>query len=185
MIVGTVKKSMAAIASRWFRRKASQRLARSGSFGARFIQREMVLSERSNPSMRSSPWIRGAPQGGVLNDHTEDQLPNLLRCRSSSNLPPDSGDHPPVHAKTTPVPADHGFGRNDDAGQLPSRPGPSSDYPEEFIEEAEARARMSTFQHRELLAKHEILQNKIPAATEEANQCSDPEEKQAEHGKEL
>jgi len=44
---------------------------------------------------------------------------------------------------------------------------------------------MSTFQHRELLPEHEILQNKIPAATEEANQDSDPEKKQAEHGKEL
>src|SRR6266853_6666470 len=64
VIVGTVKKSMAAIASRWFRRKASQRLAQSGSLGARFIQREMVLSESSKPSMRSSPWIRGAPQVG-------------------------------------------------------------------------------------------------------------------------
>ncbi len=64
MIVGTVKKSMAAIASRWLRRKASQRLAWSGPLGARFIQREMVLSERSKPSMRSSPWIRGAPQVG-------------------------------------------------------------------------------------------------------------------------
>jgi hypothetical protein len=35
------------------------------------------------------------------------------------------------------------------------------------------------------VATHEILQNKIPAATEGANQGSDPEEKQAEHGKEL
>ena len=64
VIVGAVKKSMAAIASRWFRRNASQRLARPGSLGARFIQREIVLSERSKPSMRSSPWIRGAPQVG-------------------------------------------------------------------------------------------------------------------------
>jgi hypothetical protein len=31
--VGTVKKSMAAIASRWFRRNASQRLAGSGVLG--------------------------------------------------------------------------------------------------------------------------------------------------------
>jgi hypothetical protein len=30
-----------------------------------------------------------------------------------------------------------------------------------------------------------ILQNKIPTATEEANQGSDPEKKQAEHGTEL
>src|SRR6266478_2451604 len=56
---------MAAIASRWFRRKASQRLAGSESLGARLIQREMVLSERSKPSMRSSPCILGAPQVGL------------------------------------------------------------------------------------------------------------------------
>src|SRR5215469_7161085 len=60
--VGTVKKSIAAMASRWLRRKVSQRLDGSGSLKARFIQREMVLSETSKPSMRSSPWIRGAPQ---------------------------------------------------------------------------------------------------------------------------
>ena len=41
---------------------------------------------------------------------------------------------------------------------------------------------MPTFQHSELLPENEILQYKIPAATEEANKCSDPEEKQAEHG---
>ena len=62
--VGTVKKSIAAMASRWLRRKVSQRLDGSGSLEARFIQREMVLSETSKPSMRSSPWIRGAPQLG-------------------------------------------------------------------------------------------------------------------------
>jgi len=44
---------------------------------------------------------------------------------------------------------------------------------------------MPTFQHSELLPEHEILQYKIPMATEEANQCSDPEEKKAEHGTEL
>jgi hypothetical protein len=62
--VGTVKKSMAAMASRWLRTKASQRLAGSGALGPRFIQREIVLSETSQPSMRSSPWMRGAPQLG-------------------------------------------------------------------------------------------------------------------------
>jgi len=44
---------------------------------------------------------------------------------------------------------------------------------------------MSTFQQSELLPEHEILQNKIPAVTEEANQGSDPQKKQAEHGTEL
>jgi len=62
---------------------------------------------------------------------------------------------------------------------------PPSGYPEEPIEEAKTRARMSTFQHSELLTEHQVLQNKILAATEEGNQGSDPQEKQAEHGKEL
>jgi len=44
---------------------------------------------------------------------------------------------------------------------------------------------MPTFQHSELLPEHEILQNKSPTPTEKANQGSVPEEKQAEHGKEL
>src|SRR5882724_2338141 len=35
---------------------------RISSLGARFIQREIVRSETSQPSMRSSPWMRGAPQ---------------------------------------------------------------------------------------------------------------------------
>src|SRR6266550_8970797 len=120
VIVGAVKKSMAAIASRWFRRNASQRLARSGSLGARFIQREIVLSESSKPSMRSSPWIRRSP-GWVLSDHTKDQFPNLLRCRSSSDRPPDSGDQPPVDSKTSPVPTDDGFRRDQDERMFPSR----------------------------------------------------------------
>jgi hypothetical protein len=36
-----------------------------------------------------------------------------------------------------------------------------------------------------LLPEHEILQYKIPTATGEANQCSDPEENEAEHSTEL
>ena len=117
--------------------------------------------------------------GWVVSDHPKDQLANLLRRWSSSNLRPDSGDQPPVHTKTSPVPADDGFGRNDDKGFLPSRPDPPSIDPKELIEGAEARARMSTFQYSELLPEHEILQNKISATTEKTNQGSKPEEKHA------
>src|SRR5215469_6078384 len=52
------------MASLWLRRKVSQRLAGSGFVETRFIQREMVLSETSKPSIRSSPWMLGAPQLG-------------------------------------------------------------------------------------------------------------------------
>src|ERR1700676_2641018 len=62
-------------ASRWFRRKASQRLARSGSLRARFLQRGIVLSERSKPRMRefpckssghSTPQVFGARQNAQV-----------------------------------------------------------------------------------------------------------------------
>lgn len=62
--VGTVKKSIAAMASRWFRRKVSQHLPISGLLGARRSQRETVGSETLKPSFSNSPWIRGVPQVG-------------------------------------------------------------------------------------------------------------------------
>jgi hypothetical protein len=117
---------------------------------------------------RSSP-------AGVLSHHLQDQFPNLLRRRSPSDLPPDSGNEAPVHTKTSPVPADDGFGRDHDEGLLPSRPDPPSDYPEELIEEAEARARMPTLQRDELLTQSKILEKETsPPAKEvkEANQHS-------------
>jgi hypothetical protein len=91
--------------------------------------------------------------GGVLNDHPKDQFPDLLRGRSSSDPLPDSGDAPPVHSKTSPVPADYSFGRDDEEGALPIRPDPPGDYPEELVEGVDARARMSTPQRDELLTQ--------------------------------
>jgi hypothetical protein len=76
--------------------------------------------------------------------------------RSSADLPPDSGDQPPVHTKTSPVPADDGLGCDDDEGLLLSRAYARSG-PEELIEEFEARARMSTLQRDELLTQSQIL----------------------------
>ena len=60
-----------------------------------------------------------------------------------------------------------------------------NDDPEELVEQTYARTTMPAFEHSELLPEHEILQYKIPTATEEANQCSDLEENEAEHGTQL
>ena len=61
--------------------------------------------------------------GRVLSDHPKDQLANLLRRPSSSNLRPNSnsGDPPPVHTKTCPMPADNSFRCDDDQGLFPIR----------------------------------------------------------------
>ena len=53
--VGTMKKSIAAIASRWLLRNAAHRFAGSGLRGAFHIQRSTVRSETSRPSIFSSP----------------------------------------------------------------------------------------------------------------------------------
>ena len=89
--VGTAKKSIAAIASRWLRRNASQRLTGSGFLGARFIQREIVLSETSKPSVERAMNAWCSP-GLVLGNHPEDQLPHFLRRRPSPGPRPGFGD---------------------------------------------------------------------------------------------
>jgi hypothetical protein len=53
--VGTVKKSIAAITSRWLFRKAAQRFADTGLLGTFRIQRKTVLSEMSKLSIFNSP----------------------------------------------------------------------------------------------------------------------------------
>ena len=70
------------------------------------------------------------------------------------------------------MPADDGFGRDDEEGLLPSRPDPPSDYPEELIEDVEARARMS---------ESEILDKETPPPAKEANQRSEAQADESKH----
>jgi hypothetical protein len=44
---------------------------------------------------------------------------------------------------------------------------------------------MPPLQHCELLAEHKVFQDKIPTATKEAKERTEPEQKQVEHGSEL
>ena len=121
----------------------------------------------------------------ILDDHLEDQPPNLLRGWSSANWLPDFGDHSPIQMKTSPVPADHRFWCDNDERQLPTGPDSPSKYPEEPVEGAKARPCMPPLQHGELLAEHKVFQDKIPAATKEADERAERELKQCEHGSEL
>jgi len=116
------------------RRKVSQRVAGSGSRGARFIQREIVRSETSKPSIRSSPWMRGAPHVGFSTTIRK------INSRTSSTSvvsdgPPDLGDQLPVQTESAPVPTHHGFGPDRNEGLLPSGPESADGDPEEFVEQ--------------------------------------------------
>src|SRR5215467_1038931 len=107
VIVGAVKKSMAAIASQ--PALGPVRISRCSLHPTGDSSLGKFKTEHAEFPMdpRRSP-------GWVFNDHTKDQFPRLLRCRSSSDRPPDSGDQPPVDSKTSPVPTDDGFRRDQD-----------------------------------------------------------------------
>ena len=62
MRVDTTAKSTAIASPRWLARNVRQRW--EGGFWGRVRYLETVDSETRNPSLRSSPWIRGAPQVG-------------------------------------------------------------------------------------------------------------------------
>ncbi len=88
VIVGTVKKSMAATASGWFFKKASQRLSGSGSLGALRIHREMVRSEisqhRSESQRRPGPPNRVLRSDAMIGKHSPRS--NLYRVRLRSRV---------------------------------------------------------------------------------------------------
>src|ERR1700756_680524 len=73
--------------------------------------------------------------GWVLNNHPENQFSNLLRCLSSPDGPPDSGNQLPVQTESAPVPTHHGFGRDRNQGLLPSGPESPDGDPEELVEQ--------------------------------------------------
>ena len=88
--VGAVKKSIAAVASRRFRRKASHRGAGLGSLGAPFhLAGDRSLGNIEPEHEKLAVNARCAP-GRVLGDHTKDQIPYLVGRLSSARLPPDS-----------------------------------------------------------------------------------------------
>jgi hypothetical protein len=68
---------------------------------------------------------------------------------------------------------------------LPIRPDSPGDYPEELIDEAEGRARMSTLQREELLAQSEILEEETWSPAKEAYHHCKAEPDEAKHGQDL
>src|SRR5260221_11320158 len=71
----------------------------------------------------------------VLNDHSEDQFPNFLRCLSSPDGLRDLGDQLPVQTESAPVPTHHRFRRDRNEGLLPCGPKSTNGDPEELVEQ--------------------------------------------------
>src|SRR5215813_3512378 len=73
--VGTTQRSIAAMASAWLRRNVRQ--VWDGGPRRRIMYLETVDSAISNPSLSSSPWMRGASPQWVLRAHPSDELAQL------------------------------------------------------------------------------------------------------------
>src|SRR4029077_4896993 len=67
--VGTVKKSIAAMASRWFLRNVSQRFTESGSLGARWIHRDTPFRDLKTQLEQFAVNTRRSP-GRILKART-------------------------------------------------------------------------------------------------------------------
>ena len=74
-IVGTTKRSIEAIPSAWFRRNVLQPCDGGRRRRAMYLATEVWPT--SMPSLRSSPWMRGAPQRGFA------RLISRISCRTS------------------------------------------------------------------------------------------------------
>lgn len=70
----------------------------------------------------------------ILNNHSEDQFPNLLGGGSPPHLPSGRGNQPPVHTETSTVPPDNRLGCHDDQRSFPPRPETTGGDPEELVE---------------------------------------------------
>jgi hypothetical protein len=83
--VGTVKKSIAAIGSRWLARKASQ-LWRDHHGVASVSDISQQYVQISNPNFKSSPWIFGALEPEFFPRHGADQSSNFLAHLRTASL---------------------------------------------------------------------------------------------------
>jgi len=106
--------------------------------------------------------------GWILNNHPEDQLPSLLRRLFSPNLRPDFGDQLPIKAEASSVPPHDRFRVHHDKGSFPSRPEPSHENPEEFVEYPKPWPGMPSLQDSELLPKNQVFKPQAATRAEEA-----------------
>src|SRR3954469_20053188 len=76
-IVGTTKRSIEASPSAWLRRNVLQPCDGGRLRRAMYLATEVWTT--SMPSLRSSPWMRGAPPERIGKAHRPDQPPNFQR----------------------------------------------------------------------------------------------------------
>ena len=172
--VGTVKKSRATRSRTWLARNVRQVCdAGEPRFGS---SRETVRSATSIPSLRSSPWILGAPHKGLVAAIV------LMRAAVSARIggrpaSRPAGEPRPVLTEATALPPQDRVGRHDDQSPPPASPDSGQPHPQETIHRAQSGPRHRSFVHGELLAQGQVLEGELAVAAAEEGE----ESKQVEH----
>src|ERR1019366_3472866 len=143
----------------------------------------MVVSDTLKPSMRSSPWMRGAPQPGL--SATIRKI-NARICWEILRPPPTGFrtlqsmaqySLKPNRCQRTTV-----SGRTIRSAFSPVSSEPASYDPEEFVDGSQRWPRLLALKDGELLAKGEIFEHQTAARPKPAKHGSQPEPKQVKHG---
>jgi len=126
---------------------------------------------------------RCAPSG-ILGDHAEDQIPNLLGSRSSASLLRDPGNQPPIQKETSSMPAHDRFWSDDEERLLPSGPD-SPQRPRRACRSCPGLAAYGAASERKVVGVKPNFRKGHCAASEEAVYRSNEKSGESKHGKEL
>jgi hypothetical protein len=123
---------------------------------------------------------RRAP-GGILCNHAEDEVVQLLADASSSHTGPMPREPRPIQLELHLMPANDSLRLDEDQCPPPSRPEPPQYHPEQFVGSGKSRPRMSLFQNAELLPQSHIFQQQIAARRPRPNEQDEQELQRTEH----
>src|SRR5712692_11095699 len=136
----------------------------------------------SKPSLRSSPWILGAPQSGLAND--------IFWMKALSSEPTGGRPWPstsrlpgPEGAEPLPMPADDGLWPNQAQGIAPARPALRKPDPEDAGDSSELRPLGAVAQEGQLLPKREILERQMAARFQGGADRAQQSEQGGPHGR--
>jgi len=123
---------------------------------------------------------RRAP-GGILGNHTEDELAQFPARRLPANLILPSRDPSPVQPKSSFVPADNGIRLDEYQHPFPSRPQSPQQNPKQFVERRKSRLRMPLPQDRKLLPQSHIFKEQVAAGSDGPSERDEQEPQRARH----
>src|SRR5580698_5670444 len=181
--VGTVKKSIAAMASRWFLRNVSHRFAESGSLGSSpDPPRDAPFREIETQLDQLAVKARCSP-GRILGNHTENQGADLFADTLPSSYLADSGDPPPIQTKSRSMPVHDGSRSDQDERLGPPTPERSQRNPEQLVLGRQSTARLSRVQSQQLPTESQVFEDEVLPGTDSAHQPAEEMSERHDHVK--